>query len=322
VSHLRTSKQRAEKHLAFVVGAPKTATTALCGVLNCHPDVFMMCEVELANRHITRWGKRLLREHPHMEPFFCCEGADILEAYGRAQAHLSKLGYARQLFGDKFVGIESNIASKVDGAKIIFTVRHLPEWLAKDSVLSEYKFEDNIVPIAVQYSKQFLESFRLERVFHVRFSDFLRHHRRTVDSIWHFLDIESPQGGDRWWESVGNYPPGDPKQAISWWRGHASSAVQPQSSDTQVEIANLPFWQEILPIFNRYYKAAGAAVRPPLDEIEADLQALDLIAEKFAVPTKAAYLHSYSRSANFQMKTERRKRQARSWKSAIARFLK
>ncbi|MDY0873661.1 hypothetical protein [Dongia rigui] len=281
-----------------------------------------MCEVELNGKEISRWGRKLLRAHADLTPFFKSDNVDPLENYRRAHAHLSARGHARRMFGDKFVGIENGFSRRVGSANVIFSVRHLPEWLAKDSIRAEYKCDHNIVPLAVQYTRHFIESFQVEKVLHVRFSDFLNRNQQIVDAVWRFLEIEPPKDAYVWWDSIGAYQPEDPKASMNWWRGHASSAVKPESGDTQVKIAPIAFWQRILPIFDRYYEAAGQGVKVAQSEIEADLLALDAIAKEYTLPIDAAYLHNYSKSANPDIKTKRRNGTAPGWKSLTARIAK
>ena len=302
VSVATIEHSRRNDNLLFIIGAPKTASTSLCGLVNCHPDVFVMCEVYLNNKKLSRWGQRLLRTHPDMQAFFSQSLPDHLEAYRRAQSHLAKAGFAKLIFGDKFVGIESGYRSDFGDTRIIFSVRHLPEWLAKDSVRAEYAFDHDIVPHAVQYTKHFLESFLLERVLHVRLEDFLRDNKQTVASVWKFLHIAKPVGGDTWWQSIGKYPAGDPKNALNWWRGHASSAVAPQGNDTRVELADQPFWKEILPIFDKYYNACKNHKRFAASEVLHDIAQLELLPKSFNVPLEAAYLNFHSQSLNPALK--------------------
>ena len=56
--------------LLFILGAGKTATTSLCGLLNSHPDVFVMCEVLLNHSQISRYGTKLIKAVPELLPCF------------------------------------------------------------------------------------------------------------------------------------------------------------------------------------------------------------------------------------------------------------
>ena len=86
-------------HLVFIAGGPKTASTSLCGLVNSHPDVFVMCEVDLNNKGMSRYGKKLVRRHPDMLAFFAGDFSDPLQAYRQVQRYLSTRG-------DKFALVE------------------------------------------------------------------------------------------------------------------------------------------------------------------------------------------------------------------------
>jgi hypothetical protein len=296
-------------HMLFIIGGPKTASTSLCGLVNSHADVFVMCEVHLNEKSPSRWAKKLLSLHRDLLPMFNLEAAtDPLDRYRHMQMHLAKQNWARAYFGDKFATIDSGYSNWARSSRVIFTVRQLSEWLAKDSVQRIYNHEDNIVPLAVQYTKHFLESFLLDRVLHVRVDDFLNKNERIVDEVWKFLGLEPPEDAYRWWQSIGQYAPQDPKSAINWWRGHASSAIAPQKNDTQVVISKHPFWDAILPIFEGYY--CNLESKKPLnpDEISADFDRLDRIAKEFTLSLADAYDFYESRSINPDVRRARRKR--------------
>lgn len=306
-----------EQGLLFILGAPKTASTSLCGLLNSHPDVFVMCEVFFNNSLISRYGTKLIKAHPEFLPcFFRAAGSDTLENYRRGHALLRSQGYAGRYFGDKFVTMDSNYADAFRDCRVIYSVRPLPEWIAKDSVRGWFALDMDAVPFAVQYTKHFVESFLLPRVHHVRMEFFIGDNADTVRGIWQFLEMDPPEKAELWWETVGNYRPGDPKGALNWWRGHASSAVEPQENDTQVEIRPSAFWSEILPIFNKYYEGAGAQFSRA--EIEADLKQLHGMIGRYHQPFDTCFDLAASQSHNPRI----RKQRASAKKHPLGRLLK
>jgi len=297
--------------LLFILGGPKTATSALCGLLNSHPDVFVMYEVFLNQSYPSRYAKKLLRHSPEMQPFFLREfGADRLGNYRRAHEWLRSQGFAGRYFGDKFADIDTGYVEAMGDARVIYCVRRLPEWVAKGSVRAWYPLEANLVPYAVQYTKHFLESFLLPHVFHVRMDDFLATDGQLVDNIWIFLAVDPPEKKANWWETIGKYTPEDPKSAITWWKGHMSSAVPPLGNDTKVELKETAFWSEILPLFDRYYRAAGEGEKPSRAKVEADLGHLDtLIARyRFSIEESYAALDTKARGKVMKARHERKRR--------------
>jgi len=307
----------AEKNrdLVFVLGAGKTATTALCGLLNRHPDVFIMCEVMLYRSNISRFGRKLLKADPALlSCFFRRVGADWLESYRQAHELLRAKGFAKRYFGDKLVGIDSNYAQDFQDTKVIYSVRRLPEWIVKTAALDWYPFGIDVVPFAVQYAKHFVESFLVPRIYHVRMEDFIEQNAAVVREIWQFLETDPPEQAEAWWEILGHYPGGDPKRKLNWWRGHTSSAVRPKSNDTKVEIRPNAFWSEILPIFDKYYDGTGRTFAR--EEIEADLETLQSMIGRYHQPYKTCFAVAIAEYRNARLKKifarERLARQGRS----------
>lgn len=297
--------------LLFILGGMKTATTSMCGLLNHHPDVLVMCEVMLNSNCPGRWGRRLLKGFPDVLPFFFGDrGAPYLANYRQAQTFFAGKGHGQSYFGDKFATIDSGYAEQMEDARVIFCVRSLPEWVAKDSVRAHYPLDANIAPFAVQYCKHFLESFLLENVYHVRMVEFLKENAKVVDDIWRFLGLTPPKNAYEWWQSIGHYGPDDPKGLMNWWKGHMSSATAPKENDTSAEIAPHPFWDAVLPIFERYYALAGSGSRAELSVVLQDIAALEKISRQFVVPIETAYKSLSSRSRNFEMKEQREKKTA------------
>jgi hypothetical protein len=114
---------------------------------------------------------------------------------------------------------------------------------------------------------------------------------------------------EEWWETIGRYPQGDPKGSMNWWRGHASSAVAPQENDTSIELRRNPFWDELLPIFDKYYDAPVGR-RFALAEVEADLAVLHGMIGRHRQPFDSCYVVADSQSHNPRVKEERRFRRS------------
>jgi hypothetical protein len=306
--------------LLFILGAGKTATTSLCGLLNSHPDVFVMCEVDLNQSHLSRYGTKLINADQDLLPcFFRAPGTDALENYRRAHKLLRDKGHAKRFFGDKFVGIDSGYADGFKDVRVIYSVRPLQEWIAKDSVRPWYPLDKDMVPFATQYAKHFIESFLLPKVYHVRMEEFLKDNAGVVRGIWTFLGLEPPAHAEQWWETIGHYPAGDPKQALNWWRGHASSAVAPQENDTRVKLRRNAFWDEVLPIFNKYYDGVRQR-RFERAEIEADLAALQSMIGRHEYPFEECFVTAESESRNAKFKAERQGK--KTGKTKIGRMLR
>jgi hypothetical protein len=300
----------------------KTATTSLCGLLNSHPDVLVMCEVDLNNTCPTRYGRKLLKGYPDaLEFFFRPVGADFLNNYSRLQQNFAKAGFARRYLGDKFATIDSGYSVWMQDAPVVFSVRHLSEWLAKDSVRKTYPLDGNIVPFAAQYTTHFLESFLLARVHHVRLDDFLSDNPKVVAGIWKFLGLTAPHECEKWWETIGHYAEGDPKLLMDWWKGHASSAVGPQPNDTLVELNSHAFWDAILPIFDHYYALAAAGEGASPARVRQDIKMVEGLVGRFHLPLDLAYKKHASVSRNAHFRSVRRVKKKLSLKERLLRLV-
>jgi hypothetical protein len=315
---MTTNKNR---DLVFILGAGKTATSSLCGLLNSHPDVFIMYEVFLNDSQLTRYGNKLIKGRPDLLPFFFrAVGSDPWENYRGAHEVLRSEGSAKRLFGDKLVGSDSNYADDFRDCRVIYSIRNLPEWIAKDSIRSWFPLHVDVVPFAVQYTKHFVESFLLPRVYHVRMDAFLKRNAELVADLWRFLELDPPEHAETWWETIGHYPANDPKRLLNWWRGHASSAVAPRENDTKIAIQENPFWTEILPIFHKYYD--GAAHGFERGEVEADLAKLQSMIGRHHQPFDSCFTLATSKSLNERFKLDRTRMRQGKQRSGLQRVLK
>jgi hypothetical protein len=295
--------------LLFVLGGPKTASTSMVGLLNSHPDVLVMCEVYLNQSIVSRYGRRLVQQFPGLRRFFIARyGADWRANYREAHAWLQAHGFAKAYFGDKFARIDSGYSREIGDSRAIYCIRDVAEWVAKDSVREIYPLDADIVPFAAQFLKHFVESFLLPRVYYVKMPEFLSSNLLVTKRVFSFLELEMPAQSEQWWNTIGSYGEADPKSSMNWWKGHASSAIAPQKNDTSVRLRLHPFWDTIIPIFEKYYVAANER-RMASTEVEADLHRLDEIIDKYSLSFSDAYEDAQSESQNDHFKERRRWRQ-------------
>lgn len=67
--YLERENKEKEKFL-FITGAPKTATSTLVGILNCHPNIFILYETYLNQGWLSKYGKRFLAKYPNARYLF------------------------------------------------------------------------------------------------------------------------------------------------------------------------------------------------------------------------------------------------------------
>ncbi len=71
----------------FIIGAHKTATSTLVGMLSCHPEIFLLYENELYQPHISRHGKRFLAQYPDAR-FLFRSSEDLQALYSQLREFL------------------------------------------------------------------------------------------------------------------------------------------------------------------------------------------------------------------------------------------
>jgi hypothetical protein len=275
-----------KENILFIVGAHKTATSTLVGMLNCHPDLFILYETELNQSLIGRHGSRFLKQYPDARYLF--RHSDNLDSlYFQLQKFLEKKGYFYRYVGSKLPGLDPQFLETLKEYSVIFNIRDIRTWLCKNSVVKKYETEHDVVPAAIDYCSIFLKSFRLPRVFHYRMEDFIKNDQKVIAELGVFLQIDLQSHLKDWWKNIEIKDKNDPKASNKWWGMHGSAKVQPEKEDTQAEIASHPFWNELLPIFEKYYHAKEEPIS--VSCIEEDLKLLSQLTRFSPLPLDKAF---------------------------------
>lgn len=234
--------------ILFIIGATKTASSTLLGMLNCHPDIFLFYETDLYKSQPSKYSRCFLETYPDAR-YLMGHQDDIGIPYKQAKNFLSGKGYEFKIIGDATHELDSNL-DKLKKYKAIFIVRDIKTWLRKDAVVFAYSTKKDIIPAAVDYTVSFLQSFLLPDALRIRMEDIIQDNQGVINKISDFLGIELNLG--KWWEKIDKQ--GYPKNAQRWWEGHPSSLVEPKKLDIKIEIKPHIFWDAILPIFDKYYQ--------------------------------------------------------------------
>jgi hypothetical protein len=274
------------ENILFIIGAHKTATSTLVGMLNCHPDIFILYETELNQSLINRHGNRFLTQYPDARYLFR-HTESLHTLYPQLQEFLEKKGYVYKYIGSKLPGLDPHFLNEVRECRVIFTVRDIRTWLCKNTIAMKYITEHDVVPAAIDYCSIFLRSFTLPRVFHLRMEDLIHDDQKVVGEMGGFLQMDLQGYLTNWWDKIENQDRNDPKASNQWWETHGSSKVRPDREDTQAEIASHPFWEELLPIFEKYYHSKEEPVS--LSSIEKDLSLLSQLTRFSPLPLNEAY---------------------------------
>lgn len=235
--------------LLFVLGVYKTGTSTICGMLNSHPELFVFFEA--FNRQSKSYNRR--------KEVFCgrfSEFSSVFEQnqgikfHKKALKKFEKMGYNYKYMGDKISGFSNEWIEPIRKERVIVTIRDLRTWLCKDFVMSLGK---SPAVFATDYVKYYLNAQNiLKDPLMIKMEDVVKKNAKVKKDIANFLDVDS-QGFNAWWNKVGQWKLHDPKAHWPWWKKHPSSKLRPHAADTKAVLKDIPFWKEILPIFDDCY---------------------------------------------------------------------
>jgi len=270
----------------FIIGATKTASSTLLGMLNCHPGIFLFYETDLYLSQPSKYSLRFLETYPDAR-YFMGYFEDIGEPYRLAKQYFKNKGFDYQIVGDKIHGLDNNFA-RLKNYPVIFIIRDLRTWLCKEAVVTAYANKKNLIPAAVDYAAYYLESFLLPRALRLRMEDIMKDNAGVIKKLENFLGLELNLG--KWWEKIDQQ--GMPKDAQRWWEGHASSLVEPKQLDVNSELKPQAFWDAILPIFDKYY--LNAEKNFSSEEIASDVAELKKLKNSPPISLTDAYQNYWS----------------------------
>jgi hypothetical protein len=282
----------------FILGAHKTATSSMVTMLNSHPRILCLYEVNLVNPFITRYGRKLLNFDPKLRPFFG-ELNDGIDNYHLMHEYLNSYYREYICFGDKIPIPSNDLFYKHSGKEKFFCIRNVRTWLAKKTTKKLYHTKFNIVPAAVDYAIFFLSSFKIKKsnLFHIRFEDFLIPDSKIPLDVANFLNIDCPDEMKQWWNGIGVTMEGDVlKKSLDYLKGHHSSLTKPTVQDTKVEITNHEFWDSFLPIFDFYYERINTSIEN--DVISKDIKSLRRIRNTYSLSLRDAFKKVDTKSLN------------------------
>lgn len=239
----------------FIQGPEKTATSTITGILNCHPEVFILFENYLSQPVITKYGNQLLSRYPDARHFFRTEidhGKSVTDFFD----YLAKKepDYRYRYVGTKINSLDPGTTQKVKNHKIIFMMRDIRSWLIKESIIKYYRTDLDIVVPAVEYLRYILKTTLYENSLRVRMEDLIQYNSETIGKLSKYMNLELLPHAENWWEKVGNSEEGDPKSVFKLNHVHHSSRIKPEKLDSEVELKDHPFWDEVSDIFDTYFR--------------------------------------------------------------------
>ena len=277
-----------KQSILFIVGATKTAGSALLGMLNCHPDIFLFYETDLYKSAPSKYSRRFLETYPDAR-YLMRHQDDIGIPYEQARNFLSGKGHEFKIVGDKIDGLDYNV-DKLKKYKVIFIVRDIKTWLCKEAVVNSYTNKKDTIPAAIDYTAHFLQSFLLPDALRISMEDIIRDNQVIINKVSNFLGLEINL--EKWWEKIDKQ--GYPKNAQRWWEGRANALIEPKELDVTVEIKPHAFWDIILPIFDKYYKNLEKNFSQ--EEISRDVEELNKLNKLSPVSLASVYNNYYYNS--------------------------
>jgi hypothetical protein len=271
--------------LLFILGPHKTFTSSLVGLLNADPEILLLFETEPYETRPTGWALQLVQNRPDLGASLGKDD-DIERAYQGLHSAIvgDRSGYA--IFGDKIATIDDAYLERLAPFKKIVTLRDVRTWLAKQSIRRMYALDADIVRSACQYVRFLIKTRTTSNVLVIRLEDVVANLPCQVKRASAFLGrrLDIPK---RWWESVGSYDSRDPKQLQPWWERHPSSSTDADSLDVRCQISSHPFWDALLPIFERHFDPE-AAISP--DSADSDLLALQALQTRYRLAWVDAFV--------------------------------
>lgn len=315
--------------LLFIQGPEKTATSTITGILNCHPEIFVLFENYLAQPIITKYGNQLLNRYPEARQFFRTEedyGKPVMEFF----EYLKEIEpeYRYRYIGTKINSMDAGFTQKIRKHKIIFMMRDIRSWLIKESIIKYYRTDLDAVVPTVEYLRYILKTIFYENAIRIRMEDLIQHNEGTIGKLSEFMNLELFPHASQWWDKIGKWDAEDPKSVFKLNHVHHSSRMKPEKLDSEVELIDHPFWREALELFDTYYFTDDTfSFRE--DKIKQDLVKVDKLLRYSPLPFTEIYEEVHSvrkgfaqpREIHFQL-DKGIYRQERSMKNRLLRRLK
>jgi len=238
----------------------------MVGFLNSHPDIFVGYEMRIPTARPSKYAIKFLAKYPETRKFFHYD-ADYASAYRKLADWLAARGFSYKFFGDKSPNLDPPGLAAIAAHPVLFMVRDIRSWLAKDGVIQIYQSKHDVTPCAIAYTDILMRSHLLPNVLHVGMSEFFSDLARVKHKIADWLGADLAGFRDDWWASVGNYALDDPKSALNWWKGHPSSTMAPAVEDTRFELRSPCPLGPVFDLFDKYVEGRRFGSREVNDDL-------------------------------------------------------
>ena len=288
----------------FIQGPEKTSTSTITGILNCHPEVFILFENYIGQSIITKYGNQLLERYPDARHFFRSSedyGKPVMDFFEYLKEKEPNHRYKHA--GTKINSLDAGFTQKGKNHKVIFMMRDIRSWLIKESIIKYYRTDLDVVVPAVEYLRYILETTLYENSLRVRMEDLIQHNTDTINQLSEFMDLELFPHADKWWEKIGEWDESDPKSVFRLKHVHHSSRIKPGKLDSEVELKAHPFWEEASEIFDTYFRT-GDTIHFSEEQVHKDLERVDNLLRFAPLPFTEYYEGVYSVRLGFSKARE------------------
>jgi hypothetical protein len=216
-----------------ILGAWKTGTSTIVGLLNCHPDIFCFYEFstyEWARKRSIVGGKELIKQNIQMVKSFKLKKYKWVGDKNPLLLSTNCINQMIEFYKDR---------------KIIFAYRKVESWLCHKSI--QRRLRGDVRGLIYRYLYYFVKSHELKDCLHIRLDLLLDSPSKWVNKISKHFGV-NPDPMYKWWNRVGLYKD-ENKCKYKWWVGH-SCAVQSPQVDIVVKTKPHPMWGVINKVMN------------------------------------------------------------------------
>jgi len=283
-----------EKEILFVQGPEKTGTSTITGILNCHPEIFILFENYLAQSTITKYGNQLLERYPEARRFYRNEkdyGKPVKDFFAFLEE--KEPNYKYKYAGTKINSLNPEETQKIKNHKIIFMMRDVKSWLLKESVIKRYRTDLDVVIPSIEFLQYTVKVADYRHSFPLWIEDMIEQNDRVLNELSSYLNTNLDEHAKNWWEQIANRDEEDPKSMFRLRHVHHSSRMKPEKLDTSYEVMDHPFWDDVDSIFNKYFR------NPNLfsigkQQMENDLERIEKLKKYSPLPIEECYSEAHS----------------------------
>lgn len=102
-----------------------------------------------------------------------------------------------------------------------------------------------------------------------------------------FLNLKNITCLNYWWKKIDLFIPDHPKNILRWEGSHPSSKIKPDKEDMVTILNSNPFWDSLLPIFDKYFEQVDKPFT--VEEIYFDIELLKSLMKYSPISLNEAY---------------------------------